>query len=916
MTSALLALVPEADKGFYRWFYDRYRGIHNPATPAAKYDHHAGGTLYALIAYPNDVPAADPQGHFPTVVNDNRGGYVMRSGWQDANDTIVSLWSDTGAYNRAWDQLDAGQINILSHGAKWGYGPGPATSGLDTAFSQILVNGLARAGSGTGSAIEHRVAPHGGYAIASGGSKFSNLGVSQATRHVMADFSPAEYSIISTLDQLRSSEVHSYGWNLFMPNMAVTTATDPATGVDYFTSVAANGSYLKAWFIVDGSGFTTENQATRYNYTVANVDIWVVMATGNGTPPAFSMTGTGLEAAVTIGDSVLTYNAASGRMESSTLTGLNQTAAPGLSANPTRGPAPLSVAFTGSGVVETGETLSYAWDFGDGTTAITQAANHTYAEDGLYLVSLGMSDGNGGADRVMGDIYVGNREPAARITASETTLLPGVVITLDAGSSSDPDNDPLTYVWSLGDGRVMTGQTINVSWPVEATYQVELLAEDTAGNVNAARNPIRVENLQPEANFSFNPLGGFVPFAVEFDASSSYDPEGEALLYRWDFDDGTIVETSNPLTTHTFTQAKQHRVRLTVFDPAGKSSRATTKSITALGVSDIVASVEDPGNLLQALNYQVFRGDPTQGSHMPEISTLRPLNGGRISNYDLSVTDLPTLYVIVFDGYIHIPETGAYAFRLRTQNETRLHIGNQIAIRSTFPHGSPTFESLVALEAGWHPYRLETTYNVGDTYELWNRVDLTWAPPGVDLYRPIPDEILFSQVTRFRPTFLATPSMVYDGGTVMFECSFSSPDGLPLQYHWDFGDGYTSSEPRVAHTYHLPAGDAHRMYNATLTATDSSGRSIVVGEQITVSRYAGLVMSVQASISTTKYDFDKRTFPRDTTLAVNQALEPGAELTFSSELRPDLGAAMLADGRYETRWVSNNPEEWVMFRFT
>ncbi|MCD8482396.1 MAG: PKD domain-containing protein [Verrucomicrobia bacterium] len=75
-------------------------------------------------------------------------------------------------------------------------------------------------------------------------------------------------------------------------------------------------------------------------------------------------------------------------------------------------------------------------------------------------------------------------------------------------------------------------------------------------------------------------------------------------------------------------------------------------------------------------------------------------------------------------------------------------------------------------------------------------------------------------------------------------------------------------------------------------------------------------MLPQNNINNSTYAFDQRTTPRDTTLAVNQALEPGVQLTFSSQLRPDLGGAMLADGNYESRWVSENPEEWVMFRFT
>jgi hypothetical protein len=75
-------------------------------------------------------------------------------------------------------------------------------------------------------------------------------------------------------------------------------------------------------------------------------------------------------------------------------------------------------------------------------------------------------------------------------------------------------------------------------------------------------------------------------------------------------------------------------------------------------------------------------------------------------------------------------------------------------------------------------------------------------------------------------------------------------------------------------------------------------------------------MSPRDSIRKDRYAFDQRGTPRDTTQAVNQALEPGTGFTFSSELRPDLGGAMMVDNNYQTRWVSTQPQDWVKFSFT
>ena len=66
------------------------------------------------------------------------------------------------------------------------------------------------------------------------------------------------------------------------------------------------------------------------------------------------------------------------------------------------------------------------------------------------------------------------------------------------------------------------------------------------------------------------------PLVVEFDGSDSTDPDGDALTYRWDFDDGSPDSTSvSP--THTFEEIKAggYDVTLTVTDSQGLSDSTT-----------------------------------------------------------------------------------------------------------------------------------------------------------------------------------------------------------------------------------------------------------------------------------------------------------------------------------------------------
>jgi PKD repeat protein len=74
-----------------------------------------------------------------------------------------------------------------------------------------------------------------------------------------------------------------------------------------------------------------------------------------------------------------------------------QTGAPlppdaGFTAAPTSGPAPLPVAFTD---LSTGGPTTWLWSFGDGATSTAQSPVHTYAEQGLYSVSLSVGNGVG-----------------------------------------------------------------------------------------------------------------------------------------------------------------------------------------------------------------------------------------------------------------------------------------------------------------------------------------------------------------------------------------------------------------------------------------------------------------------------------------------------------------------------------------
>jgi len=88
-----------------------------------------------------------------------------------------------------------------------------------------------------------------------------------------------------------------------------------------------------------------------------------------------------------------------------------------------------------------------------------------------------------------------------------------------------------------------------------------------------------VPNQPPIANFTYSPEKPVVNQSVTFDASSSYDPDGNITSYEWDFGDGNITNTTHEILNHSYSEAGSYEVTLTVTDDKG-ATNSTTKIIT------------------------------------------------------------------------------------------------------------------------------------------------------------------------------------------------------------------------------------------------------------------------------------------------------------------------------------------------
>jgi len=119
------------------------------------------------------------------------------------------------------------------------------------------------------------------------------------------------------------------------------------------------------------------------------------------------------------------------------------------------GPASLNEGDEGtysaaSSIDPNGTVVSYAWNFGDGTTGSGATASHVFAQDGVYAVTVTVTDNDGLTDTATINVTVANVAPDLGSFA-DATLQAGDAYTVD-GVFTDPGADPWTATVDWGDG--------------------------------------------------------------------------------------------------------------------------------------------------------------------------------------------------------------------------------------------------------------------------------------------------------------------------------------------------------------------------------------------------------------------------------------------------------------------------------
>ena len=457
-----------------------------------------------------------------------------------------------------------------------------------------------------------------------------------------------------------------------------------------------------------------------------------------------------------------------------------------------------SIFFDGSGSDADGDSVVYLWNFGN--SGIANSTKKTpgslvFNKVGVYPVTLTVTDSKGLADPTPASINitvnsVADSAPNGTIQSpagSTVDVFKGKSLTFTA-TATDPDGDTnLNYFWNFGEYRSgLVGQNVTVTFDTVATVTVKLNVRDSSGKLDSTPDTITVRVLNqsinaepngtitsPTSNRSIN-----VGESINFSSTAS-DPEGDPLVYLWDFGtSGISRSTSKNPGNKVFNKAGIFDVSLTVTDDKGLSdSTPDTVRIT------VATSNTAP-------NGQI------------DTPTNRNINPGESLFFSGTGTDADG------DAVVYLWDFGNSGVAKSTKEDPGTIIFNQA--------GSFQVSLTVTDENGLSdPTPATMTVNVAA---------VTTGNPNGFIVSPI-----VSSVT------------VPDGGTLTLTASGTDPDGdTQLTYIWDFGAyGPKKIGQTVSMTFDEPGAvmvkllvrDSTNLYDLTPATLTVSVLTITQGNQ-------------------------------------------------------------------------------------
>lgn len=210
----------------------------------------------------------------------------------------------------------------------------------------------------------------------------------------------------------------------------------------------------------------------------------------------------------------------------------------------------------------------------------------------------------GGCPATAGSPFLFNLAPTPVISADLMRGVAPLRVQFDSDRSTD-DGVIISRVWDFGDGSPTSQEIAPVHiFAATGEYSVTLTLTDNSG-ASASRTLLVSVTEAPVPVLAVDrTTSETAPAVFNFDASASFDPDGEIESFRWNFGDGSseLVAT----VSHQYSTPGIYRVVLTVTDDTGVTADA--EQLIAVGIPQPEISVRVPPSAVE--NMLISRDAP------------------------------------------------------------------------------------------------------------------------------------------------------------------------------------------------------------------------------------------------------------------------------------------------------------------
>lgn len=476
------------------------------------------------------------------------------------------------------------------------------------------------------------------------------------------------------------------------------------------------------------------------------------------------------------------------------------------------GCAPHTVSFTNNS--DNGAT-GYSWDFGNGSTATSRNADRLYLNPGKYSVTLTVTYPAGPKTFTREITVYENPEPAFTVSTKAGCTPLQVQFTDQSTPGSGTIRDIL---WDFGDGLTSAEASASHTYNISGSFSISTIVTNSFGCTKGlTQNNLIQVGETPDMDFTASVVSSCTtPLPVSFRSSG---PAG--LTYAWDFGDpasGAANTSAEQHPSHTYNQEGRYTVTLVARTAEGCEAVVSKQSYIVIEKTKADFSVQGPacsGTNLLLENNTMPRPDLSTWT-LPNGSTAVSTNASYYfnapGNYDITLTSglNGCMETITKTITVHEPPlvsfTGTPVTSCSVPFTTQFSSQSQGATAWQWTFGDGTASDL---EAPSH------TYTAFGDYAVSLRVQ---NDHGCAANVTLPDYIRAQEP---QMNISVTPQE----GCLPLNTSFSAAlltPGTITAYHWDLGDGTTSTAPAPAHTY-----TTEGRFPVTLTADLAGGCRLV-----------------------------------------------------------------------------------------